>query len=417
MWKIIAILLIILAGKFYTNLWFNVKQAPIWEYGVLGSVTIVNELLTFQKPTLLLVSTLVVSTTVVFICDWVRTTIVETFPLTVLYFCAIFSWICIADFEEEMFIYAGFAIIIVSCAGYVLVPFWKKISKEDWMTTLYQMNVKSYVFVSLLPLSAIPVDIFIFVLTHKNDPWKYLIGYGVCLLIYCVSGYLQWSIYYAVKSIDQRTQMEKWQTEAREYMNTIRSQRHDFNYHLQAISGLVGSENYAECKTYVDQLVQDAVEVNEVMPIYDAVIGSMLLKMREQAKNKGTHVDYEIQYNMKDIILNGYECNKVIGNLIQNALDAIKTEEEKAYGVHVQIFKRRGNTVVNVSNLFTGDAEQLKHVFEYGFTTKKKHSGIGLPNTRRILKRYGGNIHLELKEPVVSFVVHIPNVFTLEEDD
>lgn len=108
-------------------------------------------------------------------------------------------------------------------------------------------------------------------------------------------------------------------------MNTIRSQRHDFNLHLHAISGLVNSGEYEKCNEYVQKLVADANAVNDIMPVNDAVVGSMLYNMREEARRCGSDIIYHITYDMENILCNGFECNKIIGNL----LPAVQTRKTK----------------------------------------------------------------------------------------
>ncbi len=67
--------------------------------------------------------------------------------------------------------------------------------------------------------------------------------------------------------------MSRWQCESRDYMNTIRSQRHDFNLHLHAISRLIHSGEYEGCRKYVRNLVLDANAMNDIMSVGDAIVG------------------------------------------------------------------------------------------------------------------------------------------------
>lgn len=141
---------------------------------------------------------------------------------------------------------------------------------------------------------------------------------------------------------------------------------------------MIENDDYENCKSYVKDMVQEAAAVNDIMPVYDAVIGSMLYNMRKAARLKGTDIEYDIKYDMKNIICNAFECNKIIGNLIQNAIDAVNTEEELEYGIRVAVFKRHGNTVISVSNLFDGDSDRIMQAFDMNYTTKRNHDGIGL---------------------------------------
>ena len=121
---------------------------------------------------------------------------------------------------------------------------------------------------------------------------------------------------------------------------------------------------------------------------------------------------------MEDISCNGFECNKIIGNLLQNAIDALQTPEDKACGIRLNILKRRGNTVIISENRFTGDADDIARAFELGYSTKKNHEGLGLSMVLRTVQQYGGRVYPEFEENIIRFVVNIPNkVRSLKEDD
>ena len=207
--------------------------------------------------------------------------------------------------------------------------------------------------------------------------------------------------------------MGRWQRDSRDYMNVIRSQRHDLNLHLNAISGLLAGGQYDACHAYVAKLVADAGDVNDIMPLSDAVVGSMLYNMREEARRRGSDITYRITYDMADALCNGFECNKIIGNLLQNAIDALDTDEDRAAGIRLCIFKRRGNTVITCENRFTGDRAAIARAFEPGFSTKRRHEGIGLAMVKKTAERCGGRIYVEFEDELIRFVVNIPNKVNL----
>ena len=212
-------------------------------------------------------------------------------------------------------------------------------------------------------------------------------------------------------------EMGRWQRESRDYMNVIRAQRHDYNFHLHAIVGLVESGEYEECRRYLEEMAGEAADVNDIMPVSDAVVGSMLHNMRQEARKRGSNITYDITYDMADVLCNGFECNKIIGNLLQNALDALTTREALERGIHMTIFKRRGNTVITVENYFDGDKDQIARVFEPGYSTKHRHEGIGLSMVLRTVRQYGGRIYPEFEENLIRFVVNIPNKVNLPEGE
>lgn len=208
--------------------------------------------------------------------------------------------------------------------------------------------------------------------------------------------------------------MGRWQSESRDYMNTIRAQRHDFNLHLQAMTGLISSGRYEECQAYIERLNAEAADVNDIMPVHDAAIGSMLYNMREEARRRGSDIVYNITYDMRGVLCNGFECIKIIGNLLRNAIDALHTQEDLAYGIRLDIFRRRGNVVIRTENRFTGDPDSVARAFAAGYSTKTGHEGIGLSMVRRTVEKYGGRVYSEFGEDTIRFVVNLPDKVQLQ---
>lgn len=220
-----------------------------------------------------------------------------------------------------------------------------------------------------------------------------------------------------LESNRREREMGRWQQESRDYMSVIRAQRHDYNFHLHAVVGLIENGEYEECRRYLEKMAGEAADVNDIMPVSDAVVGSMLHNMRQEARKRGSNITYDITYDMADVLCNGFECNKIIGNLLQNALDALTTREALERGIHMAIFKRRGNTVITVENYFDGDKDQIARVFEPGYSTKHRHEGIGLSMVLRTVRQYGGRVYPEFEEDLIRFVVNIPNKVNLSEGE
>ncbi len=261
----------------------------------------------------------------------------------------------------------------------------------------------------LLPLVSIPAAAAVTVFLTDGSYVKSAMGFGVILTVSALSLVLQDQVRQRIKAQLLNRAFTQWQQESRDYMNTIRSQRHDFNLHLNAITGLTAGGEYAELQKYVNKLVSEAAAVNDIMPVADAVIGSMLYNMREKARSKGSDIVYDIKYDLEDVACTGFECNKIIGNLLQNAIDALETPEDMANGIRCGIFKRRGAAVITVENRFTGDKAAIAKAFEPGYSTKRKHDGIGLAMVRRTVERYSGRVYPEFEDEVIRFVVNIPN--------
>lgn len=289
---------------------------------------------------------------------------------------------------------------------------------EQWLNTVKEISKTAYVILCCVPIPGAAVQLIILLLSGQRT--QSLATIGIYILLICIAAAaLLIQRLCAEHFILTKTSrdMQAWQQGARDYMNTIRSQRHDFNIHLHAIDGMIGNQKYEQCRRYINKMVEDAGAVNDIMPVYDATIGSMLYNMRRQAQLIGSDIYYDIKYNMKDVVCNAFECNKIIGNLIQNALDALDCEEAIQQGIRVNIFRRSGNAVITVSNYFHGDEQAVLRAFDMNWSGKTGHEGIGLGMIERTLKKYGGKIMAEWQDQNVTFIVHIPVKYLLEEDD
>ncbi|HWR62698.1 MAG TPA: GHKL domain-containing protein, partial [Clostridia bacterium] len=192
------------------------------------------------------------------------------------------------------------------------------------------------------------------------------------------------------------------------FIELIRSQRHDFNFHLQAILGMLENGNYSECKDYVNTMVKDTHETNDILPLYHPAVGAMLNNFRKLAANKGIELQILIYYNLENISSTVYETNKVLGNLIQNAIDEVEQHKEDSPRVQVMIMKRSGNCVFKVSNRINKDRDSFKNIFDSGYSTKALHEGIGLNTVQKIVSKYDGIVYTEFEDDIIHFIVQIP---------
>lgn len=201
----------------------------------------------------------------------------------------------------------------------------------------------------------------------------------------------------------------RYQQNLEQFMKVIRSQRHDFNVHLHAINGLIETNNFEQCKEYVATMVKESNAINDVLPVHSPIISAMLHGFREDAESRGIHMDIEILYDMKELSVAPYDLNRILGNLIQNAIDEIKRNKDDKYGIRLKISKADNMTVIDISNRFDPLLHNVNHMFNDKYTTKRRHDGIGLNTILRITESYGGMIYPEISDDIIHFILRLPN--------
>jgi len=213
---------------------------------------------------------------------------------------------------------------------------------------------------------------------------------------------------------------QQYRGEVQSFMNVIRSQRHDYNFHVQTLARLLQTGNIDTCEKYVDELVRDSIAMNTLLPIKDPAVSALINNFRTLAAREGIELHMDIQNDLSHVVTNVYETNKIISNLLQNAIDETRNHADKSYGIHLMILKRGEFCVIHVTNAFPADVhagQYIKDIYRHGYTTKLGHDGIGLSSVRTLLERYRGVIYTQVEEGTIRFTAKIPLRYTASQED
>src|SRR5699024_4891135 len=160
---------------------------------------------------------------------------------------------------------------------------------------------------------------------------------------------------------------QQYQKELLSFFNIIRSQRHDFNFHLTAMHGLIQKKEYEACEKYIEEMVESATNINDLLPLHHTATATMLNTLKEKATAKGISIEFIITNDLRNCPCSVYEINKVIGNLLQNAIDEVSQHDAKQKPIVVEIGKQRNQLLISVTNDVQIDDTRLDRLFEIGF--------------------------------------------------
>lgn len=210
-------------------------------------------------------------------------------------------------------------------------------------------------------------------------------------------------------------------TGVREYVDALRAQAHEFMNQLHVILGLVKVESYDQLATYIKRIASEhEVEVSFVTKrIKEPLIAGFILSKLSLAREKNVIMDlakesYVPQPRQEEIV---HEMVTIIGNLIENAFDAVSSSAQKEVELHVY---RDGEFLyIHISDTGAGICPELAGtLFEKGISTKGNNRGFGLYLVKRSVEKLQGNIEFEtrLGEGTV-FTVKIPYEIKGEQND
>jgi len=127
----------------------------------------------------------------------------------------------------------------------------------------------------------------------------------------------------------------------------------------------------------------------------------------EVAKSKSITLSVEYLNVWEVYPLQGYELVEVMGNLLDNAFEAIlNSEETDDRQVILTIGTEEGKKVLQVEN--TGEkilSKDLDNIFNKGFSTKGDNRGYGLYNVKKIVNKYDGKILLPLNNKYTTIKI------------
>lgn len=212
------------------------------------------------------------------------------------------------------------------------------------------------------------------------------------------------------KETETRLQMENLEN-IQEMVQTMRSQRHDFNNHIQTVHGLISVGAYEEAKEYMNDVIVPIQSSNRILSDNPSVTALLQVKAN-RAESKGIEIDFAVKGSLKEPLMPVKDLNTILGNLLDNAIEA--TEENASGKKHIKtlVKSEKSSLYITIANTGTQLEEPIKQrIFQPGFTTKRQGQGMGLWSIKKITDTYGGSIKVENQADGVRFelVFHSSN--------
>ncbi|KOG75117.1 histidine kinase, partial [Streptomyces varsoviensis] len=245
-----------------------------------------------------------------------------------------------------------------------------------------------------------------------------------------------------VATLRDRTELEQLGREldgTRGLTEALRAQDHEHANRLHTIVGLLELELYEEAAEFVAEVAgahrATAEQVTE--RVREPLVSALLVGKSAIAAERGAALRISPATDLPDRVVDPRDLVTVLGNLVDNALDAAgarvrrKVSEDENEGdgegegegpfVEVELRAEGATLCLRVADNGPGvPAAARELVFTDGWSTKEPPShrrrGLGLALVRRLAERYGGTAEVTCREGGGAvFTVELPEALRVLE--
>lgn len=221
-------------------------------------------------------------------------------------------------------------------------------------------------------------------------------------------------------SISQKYETEMLKTQVQVYANQlevimrgeekIKSMRHDMKHHLNELMLLADRHSVPEIQEYIYQMKTFIQNPGEIAASGNIEIDSVLNYMLQNAEKELERVVVKIALPEK--IKHSFDINVLLGNLLENAIEAAKKTDKKY--LYVNIILKKGVLKIKIENSFVSSDiiwKEQPGKNKIFLTTKPfpDQHGTGLRNVKKIVEKYNGTMVITPKDGIfcVNLVLYM----------
>lgn len=178
----------------------------------------------------------------------------------------------------------------------------------------------------------------------------------------------------------------------RKNINDTRKIKHDMKNHMYAIKNMAKNNMSKDIITYTNDILGKIEGEKVYINTGNYLIDGILNVKFEEVKNQGIDFKYDVKIP-EGIKLPEFEVITILGNLLDNAIEGVKSIKDNRY-IEVFISYKDSNLLIKIVNTFDG----LVIKDNKGFVSRKgekAYHGIGLENVREQVEKSNGYMNID----------------------
>jgi len=261
----------------------------------------------------------------------------------------------------------------------------------------------------LIPFLFVPItQLLVVIFMHINLEIAGVIqassnGLGIAFLFFYLYYSVSKSFEKDIKSALHSQEKEYYFTQCQlmqESVEQVKSIRHDMKLHLATIRDYTTNSKANEATEYLDDLLEDIRESEVYSDTGNIAFDSIInFKLKDVLRN---HINLQIKiFVPPELNIEVSDIVTILGNLLDNAFDAVAKVEDKRIKLDVESIK--GSLFIKIDNTFDGEVNYADGTEPVIVSRKDVGShGYGLSNIRKSVEKYDGHMDISHEENVFS---------------
>jgi hypothetical protein len=189
----------------------------------------------------------------------------------------------------------------------------------------------------------------------------------------------------------------------------LREQAHEHANRLHAIGGMLGLGEPDAALAFVRDLTDAHLSDHATFAGQrsDHLLSGLLWVETVLARQRSIALELDGVDGLKRLPLTGAQAVTIVGNLLDNAFDAVGEMPEERRHVQVSVRAHEDRVHIRVRDWGPG-LKPGQAPFDHGYSTKAEHPGVGLGLVLEAVQAARGRISVEHHGDGVAFVVTLP---------
>ena len=174
--------------------------------------------------------------------------------------------------------------------------------------------------------------------------------------------------------------------------DSVRGFKHDFDNTVTTIGGYVRTNDMEGLRKYYLQLEDDCQKVNTLYVLNPEIINNdgiynLLTTKFHEAEEKDIKVTITVLLDLGNLKMKIYDFARILGILLDNAIEASSESDEKLINITFRNDSKNSRQLITIENSYKDKNVDTEKIFEKGTSGKENHTGLGLWEVRKILKK------------------------------